>query len=386
MKNKFFYLLAAAGAGYVAIIYNSKGFLTLFGAAVLLPPFLLCILWYAGTHMECGLLFSPYPEKDGRYQISLLVNNNSPFYLAEIRAKIVMKPVKESADSRKRAVLGIGKACFGGRFPGHRGKVFKVKLSGRAGAGENVKLVGTAENLDFGMWQAECRFLTCYDCLGLFGWKKKVNQTKQVMIFPVCYETNIQAGIRTRLFLSDGEIYHPQTKGDDPAEILTLRGYQKGDRLNRIHWKLSARTEELIVAEMSMPVGCNVTLFLDACTDDMTQEARRAYWEAVNTVSQGLLAQECFHYLVWYDEKEQRLQRRAVREFQDLTDFWCGILRYRMGRCSFFKEYGQAFRGESYVTGILWNQELELHCNGKFLMKGEPERIKEQMQELELLV
>ena len=110
MKNKFFYLLAAAGAGYVAIIYNSKGFLTLFGAAVLLPPFLLCILWYAGTHMECGLLFSPYPEKDGRYQISLLVNNNSPFYLAEIRAKIVMKPVKESADSRKRAVLGIGKA------------------------------------------------------------------------------------------------------------------------------------------------------------------------------------------------------------------------------------------------------------------------------------
>ena len=62
----------------MAIIYNSKGFLTLFGAAVLLPPFLLCILWYVGTHMECGLLFSPYPEKDGRYQISLLVNNKIP--------------------------------------------------------------------------------------------------------------------------------------------------------------------------------------------------------------------------------------------------------------------------------------------------------------------
>lgn len=401
MRNKLFYMLAAAGIGYVAIIYNSKGFLMLFGAAVLLPPFLLCMLWYAGKRMECELLFSPYPEEDGRYRVSLLVSNHSPFYLAEVRAKIALKPLEDSKT-----------APFGRKLAGHRRKVFTVpfhyaqpvaeraawpsilwksetftvSISGRAGAGEKVKLVGTAGNLDFGLWQAECRFLACYDCLGLFSRKKKVKQKKQVMIFPACYETNIQAGIRTRLFLADGEVYHPQTKGDDPAEVLNLRGYQKGDRLNRIHWKLSARNEELIVADMSMPIGCNVALFLDACTDAMAQEARRTYWEVVNTVSQGLLTQECFHYLVWYNEREQRLHRRAVRDFQDLTDFWSEILKYRMGRCSFSKEYGQEFRGESYVTGIVWNQELELYCNGEFLVKVEPGRVKEQMLELELIV
>ncbi len=361
MRKILLYALAAAGAGYAAIIYNSKGFLMLFGAAVLLLPFLLCMLWYSRKHMDCELLFSSYPEEDGRYRVRLFVNNNSPFYLAEVRAKVVLKRLKNK-------------------------EKYTVKIAGRVGAGKKVKLEGNAGSLEFGAWQAECRYLACYDCLGLFAWKKKVKQKKQVMIFPACYETNVKAGIRTRLFLADGEVYHPQSKGDDPAEVLKLRGYQKGDRLNRVHWKLSARNEELIVAEMSMPIGCNVALFLDACTNTMNREMRRAYWEVLNTVSQELLIQECFHYLVWYNEGEQRLQRKAVREFQDLTDFWSGILRYRMGRCAFQKEYGQEFRGESYVTGILWNQELELYCNGEFLVKAEPGRVKEQLLEVELTV
>ena len=219
MRKILLYALAAAGAGYAAIIYNSKGFLMLFGAAVLLLPFLLCMLWYSRKHMDCELLFSSYPEEDGRYRVRLFVNNNSPFYLAEVRAKVVLKRLENK-------------------------EKYTVKIAGRVGAGKKVKLEGNAGSLEFGAWQAECRYLACYDCLGLFAWKKKVKQKKQVMIFPACYETNVKAGIRTRLFLADGEVYHPQSKGDDPAEVLKLRGYQKGDRLNRVHWKLSARNDE----------------------------------------------------------------------------------------------------------------------------------------------
>lgn len=403
MRKALFYMLAAAGAGYVAVIYNSRGFLALFGAAVLLPPFLLSMLWYSRRRLECVLLFSPCQERDGRYQVSLLVTNHSPFYLAKIRARIVLNyldPEEKYVPERKGMSAFfrpkrqtserqdiVGKTEYSGqRSRRRRKRTLSFKAAGKAGAGETVRLTGTAECLEFGPWQAECPALFCYDCLGLFSWKKKVRQKKKVMVFPACYETNIKAGIRTRLFLADGEVYHPQTKGDDPSEVLNLRDYQKGDRLNRIHWKLSARNDTLIVSEMSLPIGCNVVLFLDACTDVMDKERRRVYWEIVNTISQGLLQQECFHYLAWYDAAEQRLKRKAVREFEDLTDFWGEIIKYRMGRQDFSKEYGQEFRGESYVTGIVWNQELELYCNGKFLMKAEPAGVKEQMLELELIV
>lgn len=41
MRNMLLYALAVAGAWYMAILFKGKGFLILFMAAVLLPPFFL---------------------------------------------------------------------------------------------------------------------------------------------------------------------------------------------------------------------------------------------------------------------------------------------------------------------------------------------------------
>lgn len=357
MRNLLFYLFACAGSGYLAVLYKSEGLLVLFLTAVLLPPFLLCMLWACRKHLTCSLTLPPYPDKDGRYQVCLEAANNSKFYLAELKAKAVLKN------------LGSGRGC-------------KVKLSGKAGAGQQVTLVGQAGNLEFGLWQAECRSLICYDCLGLFHVKKKIMLSQQALILPACYATNIRAGIRTKLFLSDGERYHPKIGGDDPSEIFKLREYREGDRMNRVHWKLSARTGGLIVAEMSMPIGCNVVFFLDAKAGAMGRKEGRAYWEVVHTISQGLLEQECCHFLVW--REEGKLQRKAIRDLEDLAEFWGGISVSRMERCAFQEEYRQEFRGEPYVSALEWNQELELYCNGSFQVKVLPGHVEEQMLGLAL--
>lgn len=360
MKNFFLYVLGTAGSFYVAIIYNSKGFLLLSGAAVLLPPFFLWMLWRVERKMKCELLFFPYPdEKTGKYQVCLQIENGSPFYVSVIRSSIILKN------------QATGKKC-------------KVKAEGKAKAGAAVKLTGELKQPEFGLWQAECKYICCYDWLGIFHLKKKIGEQKQIMIFPACYETNIRVGIRTKLFLSDGELYHPQIGGDDPSEVLKLRKYQKGDRLNRIHWKLSAKNDDLIIAEMSMPIGCNVVFFLDGEIGCMDKDVRTAYWEVVNTLSQGLLEQACFHYLVWYEKKEQRLYRKAIRGEEDLSDFWGEILRYQLDSCQFQKEYSREFKGDAYASEIRWTQELELFCNDKFLTKITPKQVQQQLLEMEL--
>lgn len=361
MRNLLLYVFAGAGTCYMAILYNSEGLFVLLAAAVLLPPFFLCMLWQGSRRLQCKLLVSSYPDEKGKYQVCLEADNKSIFYLAELRTKIVLKNVGN-------------------------GRKIKMRLTGRAGAGEKAMLTKTAEYLEFGLWQAKCRSVTCYDCLGIFRLKKKIRQQVQVMVLPNCHETNIRVGLKTKFFLSDGDWYHPQISGDDPTEILKLREYQKGDRLNRIHWKLSARNDQLIVAERSMPVGCNVVIFLDIQKDAVSRKDGLAYWEVVHTISQGLLVQECCHFLVWYEEKEQKLRRKGIREFEDLADFWGEILNQRMGRCLFLQEYGQEFSGEAYVSSIQWNQELELYCNGEFQVKIVPKRVKEQLLELELRV
>lgn len=352
MRNLLLYIFTCTAFGYLAVLYRSDAFLVLSLTAALLPPFSLSMLWSGRKHLTCTLTLSPYPNEAGKYQACLEAANNSRFYLAELKAKIVLKN------------LGTGRNC-------------KVKLSGKAGAGQIVKLSGKAKYLEFGLWQAECRSVACYDCLGLFHVKKKIMLSQQVLVLPACYETNVRAGIRTKLSFSDGEWYHPQISGDDPSETLKLREYREGDRVNRIHWKLSARTDELVVAEMSMPIGCNVVFFLNAKAGAMGREAGRAYWEVAHTISQGLLEEECCHFLVW--REGGNLKRKGIRKAEDLAEFWGSISVGRMERGASQAEYRQEFPGEPYVSAIEWNQELELYCNGSLQAEISPGHVKEQL-------
>ncbi|MEY8517510.1 DUF58 domain-containing protein [Lachnospiraceae bacterium 29-84] len=362
MRNFICFLAMAGGFLYLAVLYNSAIFLAFSVAVFVAAPLFLAMLSKVRDGLECQLVFPAYPQESaGNYEIYLDVENKGRFYAPCLRAKVNV-------------------------FQKQTGKAYRVKVQGAAGAGKPVRLTGTIEKPEFGLWQAECSSLLLFDWLGIFCVKKKLTASQQSILYPACYETNVNVGVRTRLFWSGGDSYHPQISGDDPSEMLKFRDYQNGDRMNQIHWKLSAKNDSLIVAEMSLPIGCNVVCFLDAQIGQMDIKKRRAYWEVLHTVSQGLLQQGCFHYLVWYCKKRQELCRKAIRSPEDLSEFWGEIWKYQMGCCAFAQEYQQSFQGEGYASSICWNQDLELSCNNKFLFQAIPGQVKEQLLELEVTV
>ena len=165
-----------------------------------------------------------------------------------------------------------------------------------------------------------------------------------------------------------------------------LREYQKGDRLNRIHWKLSAKQDSLMVASMGLPMGCNVVFFLDAEIGEMPQADGKAFWEVVNSISQEMLRQECSHYLAWYGKEGQKIMRKAVRCPEELSEFWGEILREPMGRCAFGQLYGSQFKGEAYACGLSLSQNLEITCNGRLLETFRPAEVREQLLRMELML
>lgn len=361
MRNFLLYVAGACGIIYLAVLYNSRGLLALGAVLFLVSPVFLYALQHVGHGLECALSFSPSPNQAGKYMVCLEVENQSALPAPSLRAKALLKQA------------ATGRTC-------------KVRLRGKAGAGQSVRLEGEVGRLDFGLWQIECDFLDCYDWLGLYRFRKKLVQRQQATLFPACYKATVKAGLRTRLFMSDSDVYHPQIGGDDPTEIFKLREYQKGDRPSHIHWKLSAKSDSLIVAEMGLPIGCNVVFFLDAEAEKMDRDPWAAFWEVVNTVSQEMLRQECAHYLVWYGKKDQRLHRKAIRSLEDLMGFWGEALGFNMGRCDFTKAYGSQFKGEAYASEISWSQELELSCNGKLLARITPADVEKQLLETELVL
>lgn len=363
MWKNILYALGTAGIFYLAVLYQSKALLAVCFAAILLPFLFLFVLSYLRQKLKCELLFYSYPIADsGDYLVGLRVENPGKIYLPRVRVKI---QVENAANGRKQW----------------------VKAEGKVSAEGSEVLSGRLKEPEFGMWQARCRSLRCYEWTNFLYLCAKVQGERQVMVFPAVYETNIKVGMRTRLFLSDGEQYDPHVSGDDPSEVLKLREYQKGDRLNRIHWKLSAKNDDLIVAEMSMPVGCNVVIFLDGQPPIMGKKESRAYWEIVHSISQELLAQECAHYLVWRDSQyKELLCRKAVRDVDDLLDFWCEISPVNMEKGASAEEYEKAFPGEAYASWLVLNNNLELLCNGKLVAGMKPGTVREQMMELELLL
>ena len=87
-----------------------------------------------------------------------------------------------------------------------------------------------------------------YDFLGLFRWKLSKNSAKIITIYP--------KEIPIAEIPSLKKVLTPRwkAKGSGFSENYDLRPYRPGDSLKQIHWKLSAKTGNIIFREAIIPV------------------------------------------------------------------------------------------------------------------------------------
>ena len=71
---------------------------------------------------------------------------------------------------------------------------------------------------------------------------------------------------------ADSDRFSTYKKGDDPSEIFDIREYADGDKIQRIHWKLSSKTGDLMVKEGSLPLMKEIHIFIDLCATGTKQE------------------------------------------------------------------------------------------------------------------
>ena len=67
-----------------------------------------------------------------------------------------------------------------------------------------------------------------------------------------------------------------------------------------MHWKLSARTDELMVKENSLPKACAVAIAADFRGIKKGRQAD-SFMKLLVSLSFSLMDQKCSHYVAWYD-------------------------------------------------------------------------------------
>lgn len=107
-----------------------------------------------------------------------------------------------------------------------------------------------------------CREVWVLDLLRLFRIPREKPDEVRALIYP--RRLNLQTVLARETFgMPEHEGMLQNRKGTDASEIFDIREYQPGDDVRSIHWKLSGKTDELIVREASDPSHYNMILLPD---------------------------------------------------------------------------------------------------------------------------
>ena len=168
--------------------------------------------------------------------------------------------------------------------------------------------------------------LRVFDLFGLVGAKKTVALSAPSLVLPDIWPVELSVSERQSPDMDSDEysMYHP---GDDPSETFALREYLSGDRIKNIHWKLSEKTDHLMVRQLGLPVNNSILLVLDNSAGTAPSAAEReALGEAVVSVSAALCEAGLPHQAAWLDRETMEPQLCAIGSMEELTQALSGLL------------------------------------------------------------
>ena len=239
MRNKKIYGGILFVTLVIALFWESALIRTLFAYEVLMLPLLFLQAEYFARNLESRLHVPVrYVQKGQEFAVEVELENHSFMPMESI-------PVEISCENE---------------FTKSR---FSAKDTAMAEARKKVRLQFFLEAKYCGRVKVSVEKVKAQDYLRLFsrGSEKKY-QSEEVMVLPVIHKIPVQQSFQLEENL-EGQLFSKSRTGEDTSEVFDIREYRSGDTSHRIHWKLSAKTDDFMVKEYSLPMERTVLLFLD---------------------------------------------------------------------------------------------------------------------------
>ncbi len=102
--------------------------------------------------------------------------------------------------------------------------------------------------------------ITLRDVFRLFSFKKRIASEGALMVYPEVINLS-SFEITASQQLGELRVFDPAF--EDKSRIASLRGYQEGDSMKRVHWSMTAKKGDLIVKNYENRGDTHVALFVD---------------------------------------------------------------------------------------------------------------------------
>ena len=307
IRNKIRYIMLLLGVGILAILYNTYYMGVIFLTILGLPFVMFGLLSYLYGRIKAELISATHVVNKGdAIPISVQIHNPTLFPLVNLKVYISYKNSYSkdkysknffiSVDARTKSMVSF---TLYSEYPGN----LIISLKG----------------------------IRIYDYLRMFSFKKRLKGEIKAAVLPNYYEL-LESNLDQRhSCMIESDNYSPYKSGDDPSEVFTIREYREGDRLQRIHWKLSRKQGQLMIKEFSEPMNCSVLLLINLSVPkgERVLFYLDAILECALSISYSFLLQGQLHYFGWFDEEHGSCYRIRISQEKDLFEAIDGLLQAR---------------------------------------------------------
>ncbi len=294
---RFFYIILLIASIIFYIMYLGDFALVLLITIIAIPVFLLISLFITKHNINVELAANSLTVmKNQSFPVQIKINNSSIFPVGKAEAKIEYYNVFNCEPVNFILHMPI-------QAKNEQNAIFQL----------NSKFCG--------ILKVRCAGITIYDPLRLFKFTIGKNINIEFSVMPEAHEISGQVVYSDKVN-DESNIFSEYKPGDDPSQVFDLRSYNPGDKLNRIHWKLSSKKDEFIVKDYSLPIDVPCLIFVDLKSNTVPSyklAVLDTMIESLLSLSQFLIENEKNHTIVFYNFKEHDFSEITVTDSDSLA-------------------------------------------------------------------
>ncbi len=356
------FLLVIGITLYIAFMYHSMTMMLLGFMEAALFVVSVCSLLFRCFRIR-GYIEAPVgiAERGRESLVKLVITNHCFFPVNRMKALIIVRDAMRGKSKKYRMTLPV--------VP--RGESEYMKA---------ISFFGT------GNYEIYLKKLRIYDITGVFAWNIRMKKQSVIQVMPEFHDVPVRLTLATKNFYGEADVYDENMPGQDNSELFQVREYRGGDRLQNVHWKLTAKQDELMVKEHSMPKACPVILFLEY--RPVKKRRLLAYLETVASLSFSIMDAGCPHYVVWYDSAELDVMRIRVDDEESMFYMIGVLMKIKWVRCKeeIKYRYREKYRQDPYVWALTLDEKLQLYKEKELLTRYSAKKLKTSLAQMELLL
>lgn len=291
LKNRVLYAVLLLALLLFNLYLNNVYSLLLFLTAVAVPLFSVLFSRLSRDSVSVRLQAPDLTEEDQPALFVAELHNESVFPAAVARGLLVVQNgLTGSSVSRKIRASVAGKASRTIRF--------------RVEDAEVGKLFATVSDL------------RTQDLFGLVSYPVSHIAAAELLVPPPDVPAEVLM-MEAKETTGESVRYSENEKGNDVSELYDVREYLPGDDVRAIHWKLSAKQEEPILREFSMPLNYSVILLVELA--EASADALQSCVAYASALSKGLLETGVLHTMMWYDRGSDEFVDYNITSMEEQT-------------------------------------------------------------------